>query len=190
MQQNLITRHYTHTEIRGKDAMKQRESHRTPFRNLCAAAILLSLLSGCTAGNMDIRGAALNPNKTVPLKKADPPQRGAYTTEDLAFDYQYTRSDSDIRLSGNLTISQRLSGGYQSLSYFFFYVYFADAAGNALGRQALANASFMDEIDKMPIEKKFPLPAGTEAMAFGYKGSAKDPGDRGVDWEFWDTPVK
>jgi hypothetical protein len=139
---------------------------------------------------MDIRGTALNPNKTVSLKKADTPQRGAYSTEDLTLDYQYTRSDADIRFSGSLILSQRLSGGYQSFGYFFFYVYFADAAGNALGRQTLASAGLMEEIDKIAIEKKFPLPAGTEAVAFGYSGSAKDPGDRSADVEFWDTPIK
>ena len=153
--------------------------------------LFLGILVGCATGLTDIRGADTNPKHRIPLKK-DGPHEGVFKTDDLTLKYKYTLDASGLQISGNLELARRLRS-FEFLDSFFSHVYFLDAAGKVLDRKELVTASSLDGsgMKRIPVDKRYPLPQGTEAMAFGYKGLVEEASSgTATSWDFWMSPRK
>jgi len=163
-------------------------NHR-PAVKLSLLLLALAFLAGCLSGIGDIRGRGVDPKHWIPLTDGGP-HPGVYQTDDIELSYRYRKTPGELDFSAEFDYSQRIKYNFIGIKYFFLDVYFIDAAGTVLDRKSLFVADTKGSTEKETILKRFALPEGTEAMAFGYRGAAEDSGQSPASFDFWSWPVR
>lgn len=163
----------------------------TGFGNWLVPLVLGFLfLNGCQGTGMDYRKGMV----TEGLIALQPQGRdsGSWESRDLTVDYQTVRNSGSLDLSGKVVYSSVLTTNFSEIEYFHLDVLFVDDQGHVLDMQGLASSAKSYPEDPEVFKVSLALPARATAMAFSYRGQARDTGDRdsgGGQSYFWHYPI-
>jgi len=118
------------------------------------------------------------------------PHEGSWQTRDLLVEFQYLRGQQDLQISG-LVKPQTYLLHFNILKNLFLSLHFVDAGGKVLVDEAIMSAGYRIEMpEKMAFKANLKIPPDSTAIAFSYRGSAFDGGerDRHNGWNFWKGP--
>ena len=150
-------------------------------------------ISSCQHSLLSYKGAVVKEEHRIPLVEGGS-RKGTWKTEDLQLDYEYSKKSDALEVTGVIEFDQHLAGNYNSLTDFTLQVFFTDSQGKILEEQILDTAFFKQDIEKMSIKKRLPLPQDAKAMVFGYRGRAEETTSKGKTVfggrEFWKTPLR
>ncbi|MFH1575232.1 MAG: hypothetical protein ABIG68_14715 [Acidobacteriota bacterium] len=151
-------------------------------------ALMAGLLLGCVA-DKHLIGAAVHPRDRIPIRDGGP-HNGVYRTEDVTLHYQYEKGASEIQVEGRLEYDAGLSYTYRMLDYFFMDIYFLGPGSRVLDHRVFLQADQIDGFDPLSANRRFPLPPGADAVAFGYRGKTRGESTLGAGFDFWRSPVR
>ena len=161
--------------------------------NTALVACVLLGISACQHSLLSYKGAVVKEENRILLMEGGP-HKAVWKTEDLQLDYEYSKTSEALELAGVVAFDQHLVGNYNSLTDFTLQVFFTDSQGKILEEQILDTAFFKQDIEKMSIKKRLPLPQDAKAMVFGYRGRAEETTSKGKTVfggrEFWKTPLR
>jgi len=157
--------------------------------------LLLVSLAGCALLAKNY-GNKIIPEKNLIALKTGGPYEGTWSTEDVIFNYRYTRKDGQLTISGTIDFADSLKS-FDKLDYFDFWIYFTNADNKIAGHLLISPKTFFDELEASTFEKTLTLSPDLKAMVFSYRGRASDSGsgggdsirDGGTSWIFWKTPL-
>lgn len=164
----------------------------TPFRWF-SLLLLCAMIIGCAGLKTSYVGTPANPDNRYPLTTTNSGP-AVWQAKDMVLHYETIVNNGVLKIKGTV---ERLNTirNFSVVSYFRVSIYFLDADGIILGNQLLWSAgSRVDEtFVRWTFEKQFPLPAGTAAVGFSYRGAFSDggSGDSGsaqTGWEVWAAP--
>ncbi len=155
--------------------------------------LCLTLFSGCM---LNISGKLMAENKKLPLKDGGP-HIGVFDTNDIVFEYNYTKKGNLMEISGNVEfVGAAANDSY--LNYFSLSIYFADKEGKIINRRSFYNVGRGREIGVWKVRRKIEIPPEAEYFAFGYSGQTMEIGGGGGSfimhgggsngWDFWQVP--
>lgn len=159
-----------------------------------AAVMLLSLfLLACAAAAPHIGKTARPDNRilTADLPGGDSTWRG----KDIAIVYKAATAGPDLEISGFIEFSSNLAK-YPGVNYFRVYLHFLDTDGLVLDSKLLwAPGGQRDSrFIRWTFQRQWPMPPGTAALGFSYRGSVSEPGGDGsfsstkTGWEVYQSP--
>jgi hypothetical protein len=157
------------------------------------AYALLACAGGGAARNA---GDLTRPESRVMLKPGGTHQ-DRWETLDIAINFEYQQEMNRFDMAGNIELQKRISS-FPTLDYLRIRVHFLDTEGVILSTHQLwsagRGANVFYGLVNFNFTRQYPLPAGTQMIAFSYRGRASDGGysrttggDR-TDWDFWWTP--
>ena len=157
--------------------MMQREKQMRPDKKyrliIINQILMISIIITVTACSTHIgnwKGAVATPESRVALREGGP-HRGSFQTIDLSLNYEYTRNQNNLLLSGFVQLTGRLSTNYEYVDYFFLTINFLDGEGRMLERQtAMTHKSVYRIDDKWYFKRTLITPPETVTFAFSYKG--------------------
>jgi hypothetical protein len=129
----------------------------------------------------------------------DGPHNGNWQTRDVAIEYDYQHKPHNLQISGVIKLGSYLTNGFRTLQYLVLDIYTLDADGIVLNSELIINFGYHRDLDfarEMTFGNQLVLPAGTAAIAFGYRGRVTEggggtgvtrSGDQ-IAWEFWKIP--
>jgi len=101
---------------------------------------------------------------------------GIWQTGDVAVDYQFVKSGSQIQFSGKINFTDRVSDTFNTVDYFKLTVAFLDDQGKELSSsELLTKINFSSRAGGPGFSKALNLPQGAISFAFGYSGQAHSP---------------
>ncbi len=155
--------------------------------------VCLTFFSGCMLG---ISGRLMAENKKIPLKHGGP-HIGVFDTNDIVFEYSYTKKDNLMKISGNLEFAGAITND-SYLNYFSLSIYLADKDGKIISSRSFYNLGRGKEIDTWKVRRTIGIPKGAEYFAFGYSGQTMEVGgesgslimggSNSYGWDFWQVP--
>ena len=159
------------------------------FKTVAAigALFFLVFLGGCQGNFLGYQGKLAAEENWVPLQSGGP-HSGVWDTNDLVFQYRYTRQGGTLDLTGNI----ELVGGaanFKVVKRFSLSVYFVDGNGRILEQALLFGAGGRRQIRFWSFDKEMQPPPDTQFMAFGYSGVVRGTGRDAATWSFWETPI-
>lgn len=116
---------------------------------------------------------------------------GKWQGRDLTVDYEYSRGEGAMDLSGTVIFADSMTLGYSLLRDFHLSAIFLDENGRVLQTQSLATG--LGTLDPIPFRKKLTLTSSAVAMSFSYSGTAIESGGDdggGGPTSFWYSPVQ
>lgn len=164
----------------------------TPLRWL-PLLLLCTVIIGCAGLQTSYEGTPAHPDNRHPLTTtAGGP--AAWQAKDMALHYESFVNNGALEIKGTVERLNTIKN-FSVINYFRISIYFLNADGIILGNHVLWSAgSRVDEkFVRWTFEKQFPLPAGTAAVGFSYRGAFSDGGggDSGsaqTGWEVWARP--
>jgi len=164
----------------------------TPLRWL-PLLLLCVVIIGCAGLQTSYEGTPANPDNRHPLTTTDGGP-AAWQAKDMALHYESSVKNGALEIKGTVERLNTIKN-FSVVSYFRVSIYFLNADGIILGNHLLWSAgNRVDEtFVRWTFEKQFPLPAGTVALGFSYRGGFSDGGggDSGSNqtgWEVWARP--
>ena len=147
--------------------------------------LLLSVFVACTSSLDTYQGKTADQKSRIALNSGS--HNGVWQTDDLTVKYSYSRNPNNLRISGDVELSDKMKDASDTVQNFVLQVNFLNAAGQALGTKELVMAGYRETLTKWDFDHKFEPPAGTSAMALSYDGQMG--GDRGgLAEKFWHDP--
>jgi hypothetical protein len=150
--------------------------------------LFLSVLVACTSSLDTYQGKTADQNSRIALNGGS--HNGVWQTDDLTVKYSYSRKPNNLRISGDVELSNKMKDASDIVGNFVLQVNFLNAAGRALGTKELAIAGYREMITKWDFDHNFELPAGTSAMAFSYQGQMGTDAAGGGGEQFWHDPFQ
>ncbi|MDO9110284.1 MAG: hypothetical protein Q7U40_06480 [Desulfatirhabdiaceae bacterium] len=156
------------------------------FQILLAA---IFLLSGCQAHVFSYQGAKVTrQNDIIPLSGQEA-QKGIWKTNELSVEYSYQVAGVSLQMSGIVKLVGGFAVGFKTIDQLSVQVLFLDDQGTVLANDVLYSVQAKTPSDLTPLRfnRSFPVPAGTQGIAFTYDGSLSDGGGvrivpfRGID---------
>jgi len=164
----------------------------TPLRWL-PLLLLCGALIGCAGLQTSYEGTPAQPENRRPLTTTDGGP-ATWQAKDMALHYESSVENGALEIKGTVERLNTIKN-FSVVNYFRVLIYFLDAEGIILDNHVLWSAgSRMDEtFVRWTFEKQLPLPAGTVAVGFSYRGAFSDggSGDSGsaqTGWEVWARP--
>jgi hypothetical protein len=151
-------------------------------------SVLLSVLLACTSSLDTYRGKIADQKSRIDLNGGS--HNGVWQTDDLTVKYSYSRNPNNLRISGDVELSDKMKDASDTVQNFVLQVIFLNADSIGLDTKELAMAGYREPITKWDFDHNFKLPAGTSAMAFSYDGQmGTDAGGGGAE-RFWHDPFR
>ena len=167
--------------------MKLKKNIKTVF-TLGFLSVLLSVFLACTSGFDTYIGKTADQQSRIALNGGS--HNGVWQTDDLAVNYSYSRRPNSLRISGDVSLSQKMKDESNIVQTFFLQVNFLNAHGQVLNTKELAVAGYRETITKWEFDHTFELPARTSAMAFSYTGRMGEDAAGGSSESFWHDPFQ
>jgi hypothetical protein len=148
---------------------------------------LLSLIASafCIAGlhiNANASAGFVAPADRLSI--AEPRYSGLWKGPDLSVEYNYSRDQGQMNLSGKVRFAYFWMG-YTILQYFRLSAIFLDENGKVLAFDGLVANS--DSFESIPFHVTLKLPPNTAFMAWSYTGMAVGGGNGPTS--FWSYPI-
>ena len=174
---------------------------KTPRKKLVPWWLLLYLsifLVGCAGGGaMSYAGRLAKPESRVMLAAGDVHEL-RWQTSDIAIEATYALSPNELDLAGLVQLQSKLTH-YPIVEYLRIEAHALDGDGIILGSYPLwrAGANAEPFFINWAFQRRLPVPEGTRAITFSYRGRMRDGGgwgpvrnrdDGGISWDFWHTP--
>jgi hypothetical protein len=162
------------------------------------SVFFLSMVVACQGRFLSYQGAVAKQESRIALQEGGL-YTGSWKTRDLSMDYSYQRDQNNMELSGTVELDKSLERGFPTLEYLIISVHLLDAEGKVLENARLLTSEYRHMIKKLSFKQSIKLPPGTTAMAFSYRGRARDVGGSGVSvddsgdgdsWDFWLYPFQ
>lgn len=158
--------------------------------------LALGSLAGCQGLLFNLKGSRVKDGYGINLVQSGE-KSGYFQSRDLTVNYHYTRSGSQLNISGYVEYASYVTMGFTAIENFNLGVVLADDQSNVLSDQSLISAGDFDPRDKLHFQRTLTLPPGTAMMAFTYRGNAEEGGSRfsddsangGTQTTFWQFPV-
>jgi hypothetical protein len=149
------------------------------------------VFAGCQGALLSYKGAKVRTPYRIAL--SDGTQKSAhYQSPDLTIDYQILRNGDELRVSGVVEYTPKITNTYTLIPYFHLSLLLTDQYGNILQEKGLMTPGSNDPNNKMRVSEKIHLPSGTAYMAFSYSGEARCGGRQdggGGAMSFWEVPI-
>jgi len=174
---------------------------KTPRKKQVAWWLLFCLsifMVGCAGGGaMSYTGRLAKPESRIMLAAGDVHEL-RWQTSDLAIEATYALSPNELDLAGLVQLQSKLTH-YPIVEYLRIEAHALDGDGIILGSYPLwrAGANAEPFFINWAFQRRFPVPEGTRAITFSYRGRMRDGGgwgpvrnrdDGGISWDFWHTP--
>jgi hypothetical protein len=116
---------------------------------------------------------------------------GQWETPDLLMNYQYTKDQNQMNVSGRIQFAGRIENNFPVIQYFHMDAIFLDSEGRVLEMKGLTSYPPSYSGDPITFKNLIMLPAGTVSVAFSYRGEARSSGvdDEGGNMYFWEYPI-
>lgn len=170
-----------------RTAMRTTPSGWFPFLLLCTVII------GCAGLQTSYVGTPAHPDNRYPLTTTNGGP-AAWQAKDMALHYESFLNNGALEIKGTVERLNTIKN-FSVINYFRVSIYFLNTEGIILGNQLLWSAgNRVDEaFVRWTFDKQIPLPAGTAAIGFSYRGGFSDGGggDSGsaqTGWEVWARP--
>lgn len=160
---------------------------------LVFTVLVILLLSGCANFILPEVGSIARPEARIALDESGLKDT-LWQTDYATLTYSISGTDDALKFSGYLEFQQRLTGTFNVMRSFFFYMSFIDEQGLVLGsvdicpRYSVANIIPSD----MNIERSMTKPPGASGIVFSYYGvfgeGGGDTQDSGGGWEIYHFP--
>jgi hypothetical protein len=150
--------------------------------------LFLSALAACSSSLFSYRGQTANPQSRIALQEGQ--HNGVWSTDDLSTLYSYLRNSNNLRISGQVQLSNALKDVADVVGNFFLQVVFLNADGRALDTEELVAAGFGEPFTQWQFDQTYEMPANTAAMAFAYNGQMGIHPLRGATQQFWHDPFQ
>jgi hypothetical protein len=147
--------------------------------------LFLSALAACSS-LVSYQGQTANPQSRIALQEGQ--HKGVWSTDDLSIEYSYLQNSNNLRLSGQVELSNALKDVSDVVANFLLQVVFLNAESRALGTKELVNTGFAEPITQWQFDRTYVMPANTAAMAFSYTGQMGIHPLRGATQQFWHDP--
>jgi len=158
------------------------------------ACMLMSvwLLYGCGGIWYAPVGKTVPQDKLIPLVTTGR-QTGLWTTRDLSLSFSYEVVQNQWKIEGTIEYDGSLKNNFIVLDYFHMDVLFVDDRGKILSMNGLMSTgpTYLEYPESFAIS--VPLPPGARALAFSYRGQAKEMGahrEGGLGTYFWEYPIR
>lgn len=155
-----------------------------------AGLVLLFSLTACQGTLLtDVRGKTVPAEHHIPLAESASSQ---WEARELTIDYRYRLGPGNFAVSGVVRLADLIRYNYLVIRYFHLDVLFVDSQGKILGMAGLVSTGFRRTEDPIPFNALVPMPQGTSAFAFSYRGEALEagPGRLSSPTYFWHYPVR
>jgi hypothetical protein len=151
--------------------------------------LFLSVLVACTSSLDSYQGKTADQKSRITLNGGS--HNGLWQTDDLTVKYSYSRIPNNLRISGDVELSNTMKDASDIVENFVLQVNFLNANGQALGTKELAMAGYRETITKWDFDHNFELPARSSAMAFSYSGQmGEEASGEGSSQQFWHDPFQ
>lgn len=158
------------------------------FSNALAAIALFLFLAGCQTMSSSYGVGTVSPEDRAPFLPGQ--NSGSWKGSSLVVDYKYSRTQSDLDMTGTVNFLDNITLNFVLLRDFQVSIIFVDENGRVLGTKGLATGR--GAFDPIPFHVKMPVPQAATAMSFSYKGTAIEGGndDGGGVTYFWQYPIR
>lgn len=175
--------------------MKKQKNSGWFLTRCTAVAVAALLLSACqTLPGLSGIGRVVPPDKRIPLT-AGGAHEGQWTRRDLTVTYRYEQAGDVFTIAGAVDFARSLQTGFETLDHFSLEMVLIDGAGKIVAFRPLLTVGYRHLIGRLTFRRSITLPPDTVALAFGYRGRAREGGGvfgrRGgdsIDWHFQETP--
>ena len=145
-------------------------NHSNFFRPiLCLLFSVLILLTGCQATKDYYVGNRVESNLTIPLTIGHSTS-GLWQTFEMEIHYSAHMDHEYLDLSGQGSLGEHYRQMYDKVQQLEVYVFFLDGKSAVLKTAVLDPVLIMRTEQKFNFKKTLPLPPGTKAISFGYRG--------------------
>lgn len=138
---------------------------------------LLGFLNGCQTLQTQPHGMVAEQNR-VPLVESGK-DSGVWKGLDLSVQYQVSRSEGEVSLSGKVSFESSVTNNYNQIEYFHLAVIFLDEKGTVLDMRGVVSGVKSDPDDSQPFSAIVVAPRSAKAMAFSYQIKAQEGGNSG-----------
>lgn len=162
--------------------------HHSKMRHMLMAAIVLCGLLGTAT-----MSASQSQVKLIPLV-AGSPQQGMFQSDYLTINYNYTFTQSQLTVSGNLNFDASLTMNYPGLRQFYLEVLLLNGQGGVIERSNVQLRSGFtwgdnEAMAASAFNAQLSVPPQTAAMTFYYNGVTQGGLGGGGGTSFWNDPV-
>jgi hypothetical protein len=151
---------------------------------------MISTVSGCLSATKYYVGDTSKEQNRLMLEQGGP-HSGAWSTNDIKIDYQYSRKDDQLQLKGEMVLDNSLKYNYEYISRLMVTVSFIDQEGTVLESGIVMNRTGLTT-DYYTFEQAYTLPSETSGMAFAYQGRVVEAGgpvhSGGGAWNLYKRP--
>lgn len=152
---------------------------------LVAGLLVAMVLSACTGKSwFSYTGWEAKPDNRYALKEGGP-HGVIWRSNDLNVHYRYQLEGNRLDIEGQVVRQERIKSFSQLTAR--VNIHFLDADGVILDTHRLWSQRGSEAFYglRWGFKHSWELPPGNEAVGFSFSGVA---GDRGTDWDFWQTP--
>lgn len=145
--------------------------------NNLSKLIVLSLLVvaaglfACQSVSSFFVGRTVSEHLRIPLAE-NTVQNGTWETFDLVINYSVESRGDKMTISGQTELGEHYQRMYERLNRLEVYLFLLNGESAVLETVQLASALTTRTDQRMDFRKSLPLPAGTRAISFGYRGEA------------------
>ncbi|MHC1726921.1 MAG: hypothetical protein AB9866_13095 [Syntrophobacteraceae bacterium] len=157
----------------------------------CSLLFLVWFSLGVLQANAQkARGGTVKPDQRIALADS---AKGTWAGQDVSIDYQYTRNQSGMSITGAVNFEDSIRYNYNRITYFQAEMIFADSDGRVLGSSGLMTTR-QSHFDPAKFTRQVAVPPGAAFFAFSYKGEAVEAmgrrrGGGGNPTYIWSYPV-
>ena len=139
------------------------------------AGLLILTVTGCVNTATMFRGNQVTKVPVVTLQEGTP-VAGTWQTFEFTLDYNYTRHNGMLELSGTCKAGPSYQMNFGSLSQLIMYFFFVDKDARVLETAIIISGGDYDVDESIPwsLPSPLPIPSGATGFSFGYQGSATD----------------
>ena len=160
------------------------------FQVLLPILLLGAFLDGCQGSfnNTPVQGPQIEDVRVILLSETGH-HTGQYRTDDLTVDFEYTRAEGSLQLSGVVRFSPVIQNQVKFLGSFHLGLVLSDTQGNTLIDHGITTTYGDSVSDPISFSTTLADPPQAASMAFSYSGKAYG-GDGGLNpIQFYEYPV-
>jgi len=157
------------------------------FSKTLTAIVLFLFLAGCQSMGSSYGVGSVSPEDRAPFPPGQ--NSGTWKGSSLVVDYKYSRTQSDLDMTGTVNFLDNITMNFVLLRDFQVSIIFVDENGKVLATQGLTTGR--GAFDPIPFHVKMTAPQAAVAMSFSYKGTAIEGGrdEGGGVTNFWQYPI-
>lgn len=143
--------------------------------SFCLSLATILLLTGCQSTETFYRGYLAGNESVTPLTLPGSPA-GHWQTFDIDLNYRYDASGNNLDISGTIDFGLFYELNTSRIERIDVYLFFLDHDSKVLETARLFRAITADPEETIAFKKNLQVPPSAKAIAFGYRGMAREDG--------------